>query len=246
MHWPSHRILVVDDDVELCELVAEYLKPEGLLVESVNDGIRGVERALSGDYALVVLDVMLPGIKGFESLRRIRSESAVPVIMLTARGDFVDRVLGLEIGADDYLPKPFNPRELVARIQAVLRRTSPNPGDLAAAPTLPVERLALGDVEFDRASRSVRRAKENIELTSVEFDLLGIFLKSPGEVISREDLVKSVLGRELLPFDRSIDVHISNLRKKLGLTPDGRERIKAVRSVGYLYVVPVQKNQAKN
>jgi two-component system, OmpR family, response regulator CpxR len=158
--------------------------------------------------------------------------------MLTARGQDVDRILGLEIGADDYLPKPFNPRELAARIHAVLRRTSPQ--HTTPAPATAVEHVRLGDIELDTGSRTVLRSKVAVDLTSAEFDLLGAFLRSPGIVIGREDLARQVLGRDLAPFDRSIDVHVSNLRRKLGPLPDGKERIKAIRSVGYLYALSEQ------
>jgi DNA-binding response OmpR family regulator len=223
------RVLVIDDDVELCELVSEYLAREGFSIETVHNGEQGVVRALSGDHSLVVLDVMLPGIGGFEVLRRIRKDSRQPVLMLTARGDDVDRIVGLELGADDYLPKPFNPRELVARIRAILRRTKSYKEDE------PNERLSAGDVEVDTGARTVRRGGNLIELTAVEFDLLAALLRSVGRVVSREDLVKSVLGRNLTPFDRSIDMHVSNLRKKLGQQPSGSERIKTIRGVGYIY-----------
>src|SRR5690242_7264047 len=153
------RILVIDDDVELCGLVAEYLEPEGFLIESVHDGNRGLDRALSGDYLLVVLDVMLPGMNGFDVLRRIRNTSRVPVLLLTARGEDVDRIVGLEIGADDYLPKPFNPRELVARIRAILRRTRAK-GD----PSVP-DIIRVGDVELDPATRTVNHRGKPVELT---------------------------------------------------------------------------------
>jgi len=232
---PSHqKLLVVDDDVELCELLSEYLQPEGFQVESVHDGRQGVDRCLSGKFALLILDVMLPGLKGFEVLRRIRAQSRIPVVMLTAKGDDVDRILGLESGADDYVPKPFNPRELLARIQAVLRRSS-----AASEAFLPRhDRIGLGDVEFDSGARTVRCRNRTVDLTSMEFDLLALFLKAPGQVIPREEMVAKVLGHELAPFDRSIDVHVSNLRKKLGSTRDGTERIKAIRSVGYVYAMP--------
>ncbi|MGA2846879.1 MAG: response regulator transcription factor [Candidatus Acidiferrales bacterium] len=225
------RILVVDDDVELCELVAEYLTPEGFEVEAVYDGIRGIESALSGEYSLAILDVMLPGMQGFEVLRQIRAKSRLPVIMLTARGEDVDRIVGLEIGADDYLPKPFNPRELAARIQAVLRRSAQNS-------TTAGERIILGDVELEESARIARCGNRELELTSLEFDILAIFLKRPGQVVTREDLAKAVLGRELVPLDRSIDVHISNLRKKLGPYADGANRIRNIRRVGYIYAIP--------
>src|ERR1700740_1158588 len=227
------RILVVDDDVELCELLAEYLKPEGFQVQSVHNGDEAGERAQTGEFALIILDVMLPGAKGYEVLRRIRRQSFTPVIMLTARGEEVDRILGLELGADDYVAKPFNPRELLARIQAVLRRWLPASHDVnLAAP----DHIVCGDVELDQGGRAVRCGNREVELTSVEFDLLGSFLKSPGKVIAREELGKTVLGRELSPFDRSIDVHVSNLRRELGAAHDGSDRIKAIRGVGYLFV----------
>jgi DNA-binding response OmpR family regulator len=235
---PIRRILIIDDDVELCELISEFLQPENFLVESVHSGTKGLEVALNGNFDLIVLDVMLPGTRGFEVLQRIRVNSRVPVVMLTARGQDVDRILGLEIGADDYLPKPFNPRELAARIHAVLRRTSPQP--TIPAPSHPAEHVRLGDIDFDSGSRTVLRSKAEIDLTSAEFDLLGVFLHSAGVVIGREDLARQVLGRDLAPFDRSIDVHVSNLRRKLGPLPDGKERIKAIRSVGYLYALPEQ------
>jgi len=231
------RILIIDDDVELCELITEFLEPENFRVESVHSGTKGLELALNQNFDLIVLDVMLPGTRGFEVLQRLRVDSRVPVIMLTARGQDVDRILGLEIGADDYLPKPFNPRELAARIHAVLRRTA----QPASAPSVsPAEPMRLGDIDFDTGSRTVLRSNTEIELTSAEFDLLGVFLHSAGVVIARDDLAHQVLGRDLAPFDRSIDVHVSNLRRKLGPLPDGKERIKAVRSVGYLYSLPEQ------
>src|SRR3989454_11809570 len=166
------RILVIDDDVELCSLVSEYLEPEGFQVESAPDGNRGLEQALSGNHLLVVLDVMLPGLNGFEVLRRLRDKSRIPVLLLTARGEDVDRIVGLEIGADDYLPKPFNPRELVARIRAILRRAKVDDArdeihDHAAART-----LTVGDIKLDMGTREVTRAGEMMELTAVEFDLL--------------------------------------------------------------------------
>ncbi len=230
----SPRILIIDDDVELCELITEFLQPEGYRVDSVHSGTLGLERALAENYSLLILDVMLPGSRGFEVLQKLRAKSRVPVIMLTARGDEVDRILGLEIGADDYLPKPFNPRELAARIQAVLRRTSTG----AAPEATSSQSLQLGDIEFNPGSRSVRRNSRTVELTSVEFDLLGVFLRSPGRVLQREELTREVLGRDLTAFDRSIDVHVSNLRRKLGPLPNGHERIKAVRGAGYLYALP--------
>jgi len=228
------RILIIDDDVALCELVVEYLEPLGFEIESIHRGDLGAERALAGEHSIVVLDVMLPGLNGFEVLRKIRAESKVPVLMLTARGDDVDRIVGLEIGADDYLPKPFNPRELAARIRAILRRaTSDGPRDVSIHKV-----LAVGDVELDGGTRVVRRGGEVVELTAVEFDLLEKLLRAAGSITTREGLSNEVLGRSLSPFDRSIDMHISNLRKKLGHHFGAVERIKTVRGVGYIYAQP--------
>ncbi len=225
------QILIIDDDVALCELVTEYLEPLGFQIESVHRGDLGAERALAGEHSLVVLDVMLPGLNGFEVLRRIRADSKVPVLMLTARGDDVDRIVGLEIGADDYLPKPFNPRELTARIRAILRRTS-----LEATPDQPATTVVnVGDVELDSGAREVSRGGQSVELTAVEFDLLEKLLRAAGRIVTREELSKEVLGRSASPFDRSIDMHVSNLRKKLGHKFGATERIKTVRGVGYIY-----------
>ena len=211
------RLLIIDDDAELCELLAEYLQPEGFQVDAVHTGTEAVEKALTGNYALLVLDVMLPGLRGFDVLQKIRAASRIPVIMLTARGEDVDRILGLEIGADDYLPKPFNPRELAARIQAVLRRT--DEVKTRGAASAGEELVRVGDLELSPASRVVRRNDHEVDLTAVEFDLLKLFLSSPGVILEREYLAHSVLGRNLTPFDRSIDVHVSNLRRKLGWAP---------------------------
>jgi two-component system, OmpR family, response regulator CpxR len=229
------RVLIVDDDVELCELVAEYLTPEGFEVEAVHNGEEGLKRALSGEHVLVVLDVMLPGMSGLEVLRRLRPESRVPVLILTARGDDVDRIVGLEVGADDYLPKPFNPRELVARIRAILRRTRPS-----ASPS--PEKITVGDVELDPAARLVRRAGETVELTSVEFGMLEALMRAAGQVVTRDHLAQSVLGRKFMPYDRSIDMHVSKLRKKLG-DSNGTERIKTIRGVGYVYARPSEEDR---
>jgi two-component system response regulator CpxR len=227
-----NRILIVDDDLELCELLSKYLRGEGFEVDLANDGRSGVEQALSGDHALVVLDVMLPELNGFEALRLIRSKSSLPVLMLTARGDDVDRIVGLEMGADDYLQKPFNPRELIARIRAILRRSQATGAESFAREP---EKLVAGDVELDKGTRIVTRSGEQLALTTVEFDLLEALIRSAGRIVSREDLVKSILGRNFSPYDRSIDTHISNLRKKLGHRADGVDRIKTIRGVGYIY-----------
>jgi two-component system response regulator CpxR len=221
------RVLLVDDDVQLCKLLAERLATEGFTMETVHDGSRGLERALSMDYALVVLDLMLPGMGGLDVLRRLRKSSPVPVLILTARGEDADRILGLEMGADDYVPKPFNPRELIARIRAILRRTSHT--DISAEP------LSVGDLRIHPAVREAWLEDAPLSLTSVEFTLLEVFMRDPGHILSREQLTEAVLGRKLGPFDRVIDVHVSNLRKKLGVAQDG-QRIKAVRGSGYLFV----------
>jgi two-component system response regulator CpxR len=226
-------ILIVDDDVELCELISEYLSGEGFEIEAVYNGDEGLKRALSGEHVLVVLDVMLPGLNGLEVLRRLRTESRIPVLILTARGDDVDRIVGLEIGADDYLPKPFNPRELLARVRAILRRAGvPQPGP---------EKIAIADVELDPAARTVRRGGEPVELTSVEFGLLEALMRAAGQVVTREQLAQSVLGRRFMPYDRSIDMHVSKLRKKLGDQAGDTERIKTIRGVGYIYARPSEK-----
>jgi DNA-binding response OmpR family regulator len=239
---PDACLLVIDDDVELCGLVSEYLAPEGFKVEAVHHGGEGIQRALSREHALVVLDVMLPGASGFEVLRRIRSESDVPVLMLTARGDDVDRIVGLEIGADDYLPKPFNPRELVARIHAILRRTKREVDGTTAAPLS--ERIVIADVEIDVGARIVRRTGEVVELTGLEFNLLEVLMRGAGSVVTREELSRTVLGRRLMPYDRSLDMHISNLRKKLGHKIGEVERIRTVRGVGYVYAISSDADEA--
>jgi two-component system response regulator CpxR len=233
------RILIIDDDFELCSLVSEYLAPEGFRVESVHDGETGLQRALNGNYLLVVLDVMLPGMSGFDVLRRIRATSRVPVLLLTARGEDVDRIVGLEIGADDYLPKPFNPRELVARIRAVLRRTSADPKGVGSP--RPPEIVRIGDIELDPATRTVKHAGTPVDLTSVEFNLLEVLLREAGRVVTREELVSAVLSRKFSPFDRSIDMHVSKVRKKLGDMNGDTEHIKTVRGVGYIFARPREK-----
>jgi DNA-binding response OmpR family regulator len=233
------RILLVDDDVELCKLIAQFLAPEGFRIEAEHDGARAVERSLAEQYDLIVLDVMLPGLNGFEVLRRVRALSRTPVMMLTARGEDLDRIIGLEIGADDYLPKPFNPRELVARIRAILRRASPDTGNGPAANRR--IKLVIGDIELDCGSRLVRREGTDLNLTTVEFDLLQTLMETAGRAVTREELTKAVLGRDFSTFDRSIDTHISNLRRKLGPNRHGTERIKTVRNIGYLYALPDEK-----
>lgn len=218
------RILIVDDDRALCALLSERLEEDEFVTETVHDGALGLERARSGEHGLVILDLMLPRMSGIEVLRQLRRDSNIPVLILTARGEDVERILGLEIGADDYLPKPFNPRELVARVRAILRRSLRASGE-----ERPVQ---AGDLELNPATREVTLAGTPLLLTSVEFALLEMLLREAGRVVSREHLTEAALGRELRPFDRVIDVHVSNLRRKLG-----SERIKTVRGTGYLFVV---------
>jgi two-component system response regulator CpxR len=221
------RVLIVDDDVQLCRLLEERLSTEGFTIEAVHEGSRGLERALSTEHALVVLDLMLPGMGGLDVLRRLRKQSPVPVLILTARGEDAERIQGLELGADDYVPKPFNPRELIARIRAILRRTA-----RVFTSTSPI---VVGDLRLDPAAREVYLNEQALNLTSVEFTLLETLVRDAGHVLTREQLTETVLGRKLGPFDRVIDVHVSNVRKKLGSARDG-QRIKAVRGSGYLFV----------
>ena len=220
------HILLVDDDAELCALLDEFLRREGFTVECEHEGNRGLERALQGGAGLVVLDVMLPGIDGFEILRRLRQSSQVPVMMLTARGEDVDRIIGLELGADDYLPKPFNPRELAARIRAILRRYEPRPAAAASG------RLEVNGVVLDPGAREVYARGKRVELTTFEFDILEMLMRAAGRVLSRDALMENFYNRKATPFDRSIDMHISHLRKKL---EEGDTLIKTIRGVGYQF-----------
>ena len=222
------RILVIDDDRDLTEMLAEYLGPEGFEVQVTHTGEEGLACAQASQFALIILDVMLPAINGFEVLRRLRAQSTCPVIMLTARGQEVDRIVGLEVGADDYLGKPFSARELLARMNAVLRRTQSGPSKGSDA-------LTIGDVSLDSAARTVRCSGRLVELTSLEFDVLKTLLGAAGQIASREDLFEKVLQRPYSVFDRSIDNHVSSLRKKLGPRIGEVERIKSVRNVGYIY-----------
>ncbi len=229
----SRRVLVVDDDRELCELLERYLGGEGFVVESVSDGETGIARAAAGVADVIVLDVMLPGLDGFETLRRIRAACNVPVLMLTARGDEVDRIVGLEIGADDYLPKPFNPRELAARLRAILRRA----GSDGTLGTSEPRVLRVDDLELDLGARTASCGGVPVRLTGTEFSLLELLSRNAGQVMTREQLSREVLERRPSAFDRSLDVHVSNLRRKLGPRADGDERIKTVRGRGYVMTV---------
>jgi two-component system response regulator CpxR len=217
------RLLIVDDDAELCALLQEFLQREGFTVDCAHDGNSGVEQALHGGYELIVLDVMLPGLDGFEILKRLRASSRVPVLMLTARGEDVDRIVGLELGADDYLPKPFNPRELAARVKAILRRTE-----------LKVNRgrVEVNGVVLDPGTREVICEGKPVEVTTLEFDILEQLMRNAGHVVSRDGLMESLYNRKATPFDRSIDMHVSHLRRKL---EGGHPVIKTIRGVGYQF-----------
>jgi two-component system, OmpR family, response regulator CpxR len=219
------HILLVDDDAELCSLLGEFLRREGFAVDCEHEGNRGLQRAMEPGVDLVVLDVMLPGIDGFEILRRLRQQSKTPVIMLTARGEDVDRIVGLELGADDYLPKPFNPRELAARIRAILRRYEPRPPAKDG-------RLEVNGIVIDPGTREVFAHGNRVELTTFEFDILEMLMRGAGRVLSRDALMENFYNRKATPFDRSIDMHISHLRKKLEA---GDTLIKTIRGVGYQF-----------
>jgi DNA-binding response OmpR family regulator len=221
------RLLLIDDDVELCEVLTDYFAAEGFEVESAHDGPRGLDRASSGEHALVILDLLLPGMRGLDVLSRLRANSSVPVLILTARGEDVDRILGLELGADDYLPKPFNTRELMARVRAIFRRVRPSGGE---------KRIEVGDLALDPSSRQAWRDGQPLSLTMAEFGILDALVRQPGQVMSRRRLAEQVLGRRLAAFDRSVDVHVSNLRRKLGDPASGREHIRAARGEGYVFV----------
>jgi two-component system response regulator CpxR len=234
------EILLIDDDVQLCEMLEDYLGRYGFHVSAVHRGDTGLQEALKKKYVLILLDVMLPGLDGFEVLKRIRAASSASVLLLTARGDDVDRIVGLEIGADDYLPKPFNPRELLARMRAILRRTAST--EVKVESTL----LRADGLELDTASRNVLLNGEAIDLTDVEFALLEALLHSPGKVVSREELAENVLGRKFHPFDRSLDMHISRLRRKLGDKGSEGDRVKTIRGAGYQLAINSSHSTAKD
>jgi DNA-binding response OmpR family regulator len=229
------HLLIVDDDRELCEVLKRYLEAEDFRVSFAHTGDAGTKAGIEGSFELIVLDVMLPDKKGFNVLKDIRQRARTPVLMLTARGEDFDRILGLELGADDYVAKPFNPRELAARISAILRRSgwqSDNKNGLRPP------KIKLGDLELDLGARIVSKGDGALNLTSAEFELLHMFIEFPGQVLTRDKLVERVLDRKFSPFDRSIDFHITNLRRKLGPQPDGGERIRSIRGIGYLYAWP--------
>ena len=226
-----NHVLVIDDDRVLVDLLREFLATEGFTVDAAYDYASGLASALDGEYELVVLDVMLPGRSGLELLKTLRASSKVPLLLLSAVGETVDRIIGLQIGADDYLAKPFEPREVAARIHAILRRTR----DI---PTKGGSDIKVGDVALSVSRRVVSRAEIPIELTAVEFNVLECLLRNAGSIVTRETLAERALGRPLAPFDRSVDVHVHNLRKKISATPD--ERIKTIRGSGYMYAPPLE------
>jgi DNA-binding response OmpR family regulator len=221
-----HKVLLIDDDTELVGMFQDYLQQEGFMVDCALDGEAGTRLALSGEYAMVVLDVMMPRLNGIGALRAIRARSQVPVLMLTGRGDDMDRILGLELGADDYVTKPCTPRELSARVRAILRRTQ---GQGDAADTM----LTVGELAIMPQQRRVTWGGRPVELTSTEFNLLEVLARNAGHAVSKNDLSEKGLGRPLARFDRNIDVHLSSLRQKLGTLPDGRSCILTVYRQGY-------------
>ncbi len=228
----SSKILLIDDDQELSQLVIDYLTLDGFVLELAADGVTGLAKAQTGQYQLILLDVMLPGMDGLSLLRQLRQSSYCPVLMLTARGDDIDRIVGLELGADDYLAKPFNPRELSARVKAILRRV-----ELIQHSQSEQQQnlLELNHVQLNRQNRQVHCRGQLLTLTATEFQLLDYLMRHAGQVITKENLSKAVLGRTLQQYDRSLDVHISNIRKKLACC-DPQEKIQTLRGSGYLFL----------
>ena len=222
------QILMVDDDRELGAMITDFLATDQLAVTVRNTGEEGVEAFKAGSFDLLILDIMMPGISGLEVLKKVRQSSSVPVIMLTARGDDVDRIIGLEFGADDYLPKPFNPRELVARIKAILRRAQPQAEE--------EQTLELGEIRLDTRTHKAAVSDQELKLTGTEYEILKCLLETPGKVVNKEFLSERALGRRLLPYDRSVDTHISNLRGKLEKAGNRNETIQNQRGVGYLLI----------
>jgi two-component system response regulator CpxR len=227
-----YRLLMIDDDIELCRLLKEYLNHQGFQLDLAHAGHTGLAKARRDSYDLIILDVMLPQLSGFDLLRQLRTAITTPVLMLTARDDEVDSVVGLEIGADDYLAKPCNPRVLLARIRALLRRAEPT----YQSRNLSSATLSIDDIRLELSSRSLYLQNKLIELTATEFDILAILLKLAGQVVSKQHLYQQGLKRSYSPYDRSLDMHLSNLRKKLGPLANGTARIQTLRNQGYLYV----------
>ena len=222
----SHTLLIADDDIELCGLLREYFGQEGFDVRLAHDGEQALAESRRPGLDAMVLDIMMPKMNGIDVLRYLRKESELPVIMLTARGDDLDRIIGLELGADDYLAKPANPRELLARLRAILRRSN-GPSSVTV--------LEADDLTLNQGSRELLKSGTAIDLTSTEFSVLKLLLQRKGEVVEKKDLYLAALGREPVAYDRSIDMHVSNLRRKLGPTPHGGDRIETIRGIGYQY-----------
>ncbi len=229
------RVLVIDDDEDLCQLTADYLAPLGFRVEMAHTGDAGAKRAITEPWHAVILDVMMPDVDGFEVLRRIREKTKVPVLMLTGRGDEVDRVVGLELGADDYLPKTFSSRELLARLRAVVRRAG---WVQDSPPSLPMLEVVAGPLRISSDTHTAMLGDQPLTLTRTEFELLLVLARAKGRVKSRDQLFEELRGGEWEVFDRAIDMHISSLRRKLGDDPKEPRFIKTVRGVGYMLVVP--------
>jgi two-component system response regulator CpxR len=226
-----HRVLITDDDIELAAMLAEYLSQEGFEPDVAHDGETALLKATDNDYDIIILDIMMPKMNGFDVLRHLRNQSQVPVIMLTARGEDVDSIIGLEIGADDYLAKPCNPRVLVAHMRAILRRSETSTGS-------DTENIQIGALELQRGTRQILLGERALSITSTEFNILEVLMDNAGKVVTKNQLSERALGREWSPYDRSLDMHISKLRKKLAINPDEQEHIKTIRNVGYQFVMP--------
>jgi two-component system response regulator CpxR len=224
------KLLLVDDDIELCELLSEYLQTEGFLTDCLHDGLEAVKLGSTGKYDLIILDVMLPTMNGLQVLKEVQSNTDTPILMLTARGDDTSRIIGLEIGADDYLAKPCNPRELVARIRAVLRRTKVK----RAATPKEFESVSVDDIGIQTHTRTFIKAGEIVELTNSEYNILLYLMENVGQVIHKNELYQQAFGREYVAYDRTLDMHISNLRAKLAKNKKGQHYIQTVRGIGYI------------
>ena len=226
----TQKLLIIDDDVKLIELLSEYFQENGFKVSAILEGTHALETIQAKEPDLIILDIMLPGKNGLEVLKEIRTDFSTPVIMLTARGDDTDRIVGLELGADDYLPKPFNPRELLARIRAILRRRAPLPNHQEEVV------IQTGDMTLNRAARSLDIQGRDVELSTTEFNILQVLMKTPNTVLSRDQIMNLAQGKDFEAFDRSIDIHISKLRAKIEKDPSSPTRIKTVWGTGYMFV----------
>jgi DNA-binding response OmpR family regulator len=223
----KHSLLLIDDDIDFCELLVEYLSTEDFIVKAVHDGQTGYEQAVKTPYDIIILDVMLPKLNGYDALKKIKAKISTPVLMLTAKGDEVDQVIGLEIGADDYLPKPCSPRLLVARLKAILRRLSPEINEEK-------QELIVDNIRIDYNLHQVTISEQLIEITNSEYNILKCLMEKVGKVVSKEELSEKGLNRKIAAFDRSVDMHISHLRSKVGSTKSGQPKIKTIRGVGYM------------